>query len=46
MFRYGRDVDDDQDEIMDEFLPFLHAKPILAMIYAKMLLSPNLPLQN
>ena len=39
-------VEDDHDEITDEFLPFLHANPILAMIYAKMLLSPNLPVQR
>ena len=39
-------VDDDQlqSEIMDEFLPFLHTNPILAIKYDRMLLSPNLPL--
>ena len=39
-------IDDDQDKITDEFLPFLHGNPILAMIYAKSLLLLNLPLQR
>ena len=35
-----------QGEIKDEFLPFMHANPILAIIYDRMLFSPNLPLQR